>query len=255
MIEYDVVLEDLPERVAELTVRLRDMMLSLGPGITEAVSGQRLDYSVRSPLGYLAPDRTGVDMGFVGPFDPPLRDPEGRLQVSGRGVVMRLASAADIDDYMRRIARDAFAQVQARAAKAQKGRATTEQDLELDARLEEALKQVSRGLRLMSHHLQVMQKTAEQKAASAARLQGLKRSHKKKPPAVPPPLPVPPPVVAAPVVVEKAARPAPAKARRPAPKARPKPKAVKKPVKKPAKVTTKKKAKAAPKKKGARRKR
>lgn len=185
MILYDVVLEDLPERVRELTVRLRDMVLSLGGGISEHVGRGVLEYSLgwKQPFVVLAPDRTGASLRFPGPFDKALGDHQGRLTLHRDKAEMRLASASDIDDHVRRVVHELFCMAQTRAG----ARRQVEDGQELDEGVLEALHNLSRSLRLLCHHVQVQQKVAKQKAVSAAKA-SQKRSHKKKPPPVPPPL-------------------------------------------------------------------
>jgi hypothetical protein len=189
MIAYDMVLENLPERVRELTVRLRDLVLSLGGGIDEQVRSGTLEYSAGRKFCALAPDRTGVSVHFPMPLATSPEDPRGQIAANGRSYELRLASAWDIDDRLRRMCKQAFDEL----AQGRHSKAVEDTALELSETYAEALRNTSRGLRLLIHHMQAAERAAVQRAAAVAR-QGQKRSHKKKPPPTPPPLPLPSPL-------------------------------------------------------------
>lgn len=242
MILYDMVLEGLPERVRELTVRLRDIVLSLGPGLKETVGRKGLEYATTKHVVSLVPARTGVAITLAGPFVDVPAGVEGRAELSGRKLVITLASASGIDDGLRRVLRDALLSLPSHKA------APAIAPAEVAADLLEALQNVSRGLRLLIHHQQAMEKTALQRARSAEKT-GSRRSHKKKAKQAPPVLVIGGPVVDAPDAKKPAAKAGAARkaaVKKPAPKKAPARKA-------PAKKAPAKKA--APKKQAPARKR
>lgn len=221
MIAYDQLVDGLSERVGELALRLRDLVLSLGAGVKDQMKGKSLEFEAGGRFARITPDNLGVTLTLFGPLGSPLDDWGGRLTPQGKGAALRLSSTADVDEPLRRILKDAYAR-----AVAGSGSRKPLQNLELPADMLEGLQNLSRGLRLWMHTLQVMQKVEKQRELSAARA-GQKRSHKKKPPAVPPPLALAvavAPVMAVPkvkrAVVKK--KPAPVKKKAPVRKAAPK---------------------------------
>lgn len=208
MIAYDQLVDGLPERVGELTIRLRDLVLSLGAGVTDRMAPGALDFEVGGKFARLAPDSAGVTLSLLGPLGSPLPDLNGRLTPHAKGAVLRMTSAADVDDDLRRLLKDAYTRA---AARGMVKRPVVLLDLPKDQ--QEALDGLSRGLRLWMHTLQVMQKMERQRAYQESRA-GQKRSHKKKPTAAPPVLELAPaaePVVTPPAPPARAAKPKPAR--------------------------------------------
>ena len=118
MITYDAVLEDLPERVQELTLRLRDLVLSMGSGIAEAVRGDGLDYALERPFCGLVPDARGVTLTFPGATSKtPLPVEHDGLTQAARGAVLRVVTMSDLDDNLRRVCRAAYQRAQERTSR------------------------------------------------------------------------------------------------------------------------------------------
>ncbi|MBI5494616.1 MAG: hypothetical protein HY904_06270 [Deltaproteobacteria bacterium] len=187
MILHDHLLEDLPERVREVAVRVRDLILSLGTGVTEQLRGKAVEFGAPGRLARLTADRGGVTLTLFGPLPSPLHDRHGKLRPAGKGAEIRLGSTADLDDELRRLLRDTYARMHAVGSPE---RRHVDVKSAVPPALREPLENFSRTLRLWVHALQVAEKMERQRQLQESRA-GQKRSHKKKAPAVPPPLPLP----------------------------------------------------------------
>ena len=81
----------LPTAVAQdattvlLTIRLRDLVLSLGAGVTDKMAPGALDFEVGGKFARLAPDSAGVTLSLLGPLGSPLPDLNGRLTPHAKG--------------------------------------------------------------------------------------------------------------------------------------------------------------------------
>lgn len=244
MIAYDILLDGLPERLQELFLRLRDMVLSLGTGIHESVEHGALEFRMGGvKLGRLSTDDRSALLLLYNTHAPPLQALCEQLTYTPVGGQLRLTRSTELDDPVRRVCREAYQRVQQRTDVTRVGSTDALGSAPALEKAElEALQNLSRGLRLWMHQLEVARKSSEARARQEARV-GQKRSHKKRPPPLAPPLfvaqpPPPPPPQPDPPPREAGNKP---NARRASAKAVGKP-AARKPA---AKAVTKKKPKAA----------